>query len=86
MSNKIEIEEKLRPCYVFEHDRKTHEITKHNALFYRWVGWKGLFNDFCECDVRGLVEYEDGIVDLVKPKDIKFLDPRHNEYDFRDKE
>ena len=70
MRNKIEVEEKLRPCYVLN-DRKSD---KKNALFHMWVEWKGLSIDILDSNIRALVEYETGQVDLVEPRRIIFID------------
>ena len=70
MRNKIEVEEKLRPCYILG-NRKSD---KENALFHMWVEWKVLSIDILDSNVRALVEYKTGQVDLVEPRRIIFID------------
>lgn len=68
----INIEIELRPCMV--NNRK--------ALFHN----KYIEPDGVEArikireDIKGLVEYEDGTLDLVSYKNIKFIDKKHKEY------
>lgn len=68
---KIEIE--LRPCYV----------KGVKALFHKWVkSTDVLMHPF----TKGIVEYEDGSIDMVSPYSIKFCDNKLNEYAFPERE
>lgn len=85
MKNKIEVREVLRPCmigYVKSDAKKYYK----KALFHRWVPFDNLFDPFCKDKIKGLVEYEDGTMDYVWASNIRFLDPQHREYAFREVE
>lgn len=68
LDSSIEIKQELRPCFV--NDRK--------ALFHKWVHNKDMINIQQEYEM-GIVEYEDGHIDTVYPKQIKFCDEKINE-------
>ena len=68
-SSEIILKEELRPCFV----------ENKKALFHKWVHIKNLLGQEFE---NGIIEYEDGQVEEVKPNDIKFIDNKTKEYDF----
>lgn len=84
MKNKIEVCEKLRPCLV-KYNKTDGKTYYKKALFHKWVEYE----DVTRIDrkgVKGLVEYEDGTVELMYISLIIFLDPQHSKYDFGDVE
>lgn len=81
-SNNIKIELELRPCMVtmvsnslWAADKEIGiKSNEQKALFHKWVEYENrisLINQKC---VYGLVEYENGEVNLVEPEKIRFLD------------
>lgn len=66
----IKYEPELRTCYI--KDKK--------ALFHKWVHTKDLLGQEFEV---GIVEYENGKIDEVIPKNIKFCDDKTKEYSFK---
>ena len=68
-SGEIIAKTELRPCFV----------ENKKALFHKWVHIKNLLGQEFE---NGIVEYEDGQVEEVNPRDIKFIDNKTKEYDF----
>lgn len=81
----ISVKINLRPCVL----TKYSDGSKYKALFHGWVhhsdvippsnvvgGHKG----GQVSDVYGLVELEDGSVEIVSPKSIRFLDSLFNDY------
>ncbi len=69
----IKIESEVRPCYV----------NGKKALFHKWVHNKNTINIQQEYEMA-IVEYEDGHIDEVAPKEITFIDGKINEYAFRE--
>ena len=67
----IEIKEKLRPCFV----------KNKKALFHKWVHKKNIYQEEFEV---GIVEYENGQVEEVRPNNIKFCDNEIYEYSFKE--
>lgn len=83
MNSRIDIEIALRPCIV-----GCGENAK-NALFHKWAerAWveppSPLRGGHCGGqlrDVCGIVEYEDGRVQMVFPNDIRFVDRMHSNF------
>ena len=56
-----------RPCFVGE----------HKALFHRWEDYGDKFKR-----TIAIVEFEDGTVDTVNPRLVRFVDGKINEYSF----
>lgn len=52
-------------------------VNGKKALFHKWT------NNDIGC-ARGIIEYEDGTIDIVVPYEIKFCDYKLNEYAFRE--
>lgn len=85
MISTINIEPKLRPCLIFNTNSNGERYSKR-ALFHRWVDYRNPFDLYDNDRARAMVELEDGTIEMVPPKLIKFLDPRHIEYDFGEKD
>lgn len=75
----------LRPCVL----TKYGDESKYKALFHCWIHYsnvippsnlRGGHNGGQVSDVYGLVELEDGSVEIVSPKSIRFLDSPFNDY------
>lgn len=75
----------LRPCVLTKYGDKS----KYKALFHCWIHYsdvippsnlRGGHNGGQVSDVYGLVELEDGSVEIVSPKSIRFLDSPFNDY------
>lgn len=75
----------LRPCVL----TKYGDESKYKALFHCWIHYsnvippsnlRGGHNGGQVSDVYGLVELEDGSVEIVSPKSIRFLDSLFNDY------
>ena len=81
LNSTINIEPRLRPCLVFATDINGKRYSK-KALFHRWVEHTSAFDPFDQDKIRAMVELEDGTIQMVTPKMIKFLDPKHDEYNF----
>ena len=60
----LKVEIPLRPCLV--DDRR--------AMFHMWINYSKPEANGVHSLVLGLVEYDDGWVDTVKPEDIRFVD------------
>ena len=84
MISRISINEELRPCLISNTTPSGGRYCK-KGLFHRWVPFENLFDPFCKDKVKGLIEYEDGTMDYIWASNIRFLDPRHCEYDFSEK-
>lgn len=87
------IETKLRPCYIV--DKKGKEVTKTKALFHCWdfisnvVDASPLIGGHpggTIAYVMGIVEYEDGSINLVYPQSIQFVPCIFDEYCWNEKE
>ena len=83
MIDRIAVGYDLRPCIVIA------EGNAKNALFHRWVDeaevippspLRGGHEGGQMWVVYGMVEYEDGNVQLVYPQQIKFIDHMHSNY------
>ena len=70
--NNIEVKQEIRPCYI-------KDIEDRKALFHKWVHTKNLLGQEFEV---GIVEYENGQIDEVAPRDIRFCDNKVKEYSF----
>ena len=75
----------LRPCVLTNYG----DESKYKALFHCWIPYsnvippsnlRGGHNGGQVSDVYGLVELEDGSVEIVSPKSIRFLDSPFNDY------
>lgn len=80
--NTINIEYKLRPCLIFN-TNVNGERYSNKALFHRWVDYTPT-NIYDNDRARAMVELEDGTIKMVPPSLIKFLDPTHSGFDWRD--
>jgi len=83
----IEINFGVRPCIV------TQNGEEKKALFHMWENFaKPVAADLCigDCSegqmsmIFGLVEYEDGSMDEVRPARIQFVDNKIKDYVFED--
>lgn len=70
----INIGSELRPCFV----------DYREALFHRWAECDGCLVSGEDCEsiraIKGIVEYEDGHVDMVDPDEIRFIDDKFKNY------
>lgn len=97
LDGKITIGIDYRPCIVTEMDLKRslrkneNIIRKHKALFHYWnhrselYGASPMIGGHPGGQVSGtfaIVEYEDGTVHEVEPRNIRFVDNLMNEYVF----
>lgn len=81
-SNNIKIEFELRPCMVtmvsnslWVADKEIGiKSNERKALFHKWVEYENRISLTDQKCVYGLVEYENGVVALVEPEKIRFLD------------
>ena len=77
MKNEIMVKIEYRPCYVNE----------KKAIFHRWsekadvILEREYFKDLINCTL-GIVELEDGTIQEVEPRSIRFCDNHINEYCF----
>lgn len=81
----ISVKTNLRPCVLTKYGDKS----KYKALFHCWIHYSNVIppsnvvgghNGGQVSDVYGLVELEDGSVEIVSPKSIRFLDSPFNDY------
>lgn len=82
MVETIKIKHNLRPCLIFNTNSNGERYSK-KALFHRWVDYTPV-NIYDNDRARAMVELEDGTIKMVPPSLIKFLDPSHCEFDWRD--
>lgn len=82
MSSAISIEIKLRPCLIFNTNVNGERYSK-KALFHKWVDYIPT-NIYDNDRTRAMVELEDGTIQMVPPSLIKFLDPNHCEFDWKE--
>lgn len=81
-SNNIKIEFELRPCMVtmvsnslWVADKEIGiKSNERKALFHKWVEYENRISLTDQKCIYGLVEYENGVVALVEPEKIRFLD------------
>ena len=81
-SNNIKIEFELRPCMInigreslWAADKEIGiKSNERKALFHKWVEYENRISLADQKCIYGLVEYENGEVNLVEPQYIKFLD------------
>ena len=67
----ITVKIELRPCLA----------KGEKALFHRWITEEQIASgDLIKVKPKALVEYEDGTLDLVSYKNIKFIDKKHQQY------
>lgn len=85
----IEIKHELRPCKVTVKTKTPHgtQTDVINGLFHMWSVEAWMYSPVMTCQVGGqmqktygIVEREDGSVDLYEPQQIKFLDGKTGEY------
>lgn len=82
LSNNIKIEFELRPCMVtmvsnslWVADKEIGiKSNERKALFHKWVEYENRISLTDQKCIYGLVEYENGVVALVEPEKIRFLD------------
>ncbi|MFR2777147.1 MAG: hypothetical protein ACLTA8_01835 [Intestinibacter bartlettii] len=75
----ITIEIELRPCMV--NNRKALFHNKYIESDEQYIESDGVEASIkIREDIKGLVEYEDGTLDLVSYKNIKFIDKKHQQY------
>ena len=72
----VMIEPNLRPCHV------TFGNNTYNALFHLWSPFSDRRGDRSISQMYGIVELEDGRVIEVLPRQITFIDNKHQEYCF----
>ncbi len=81
-SNNIKIEFELRPCMItmvsnslWAADKEIGiKSNEQKALFHKWVEYENRISLTDQKCIYGLVEYGNGVVALVEPEHIKFLD------------
>lgn len=81
-SNNIKIEFELRPCMINMISNSLWAANKEigiksnerKALFHKWVEYENKISLVDQKCVYGLIEYENGVVTLVEPEKIRFLD------------
>lgn len=81
-SNNIKIEFELRPCminigsnFLWAADKEIGiKSNERKALFHKWVEYENKISLTDQKCIYGLVEYENGEVNLVEPQYIRFLD------------
>lgn len=78
LSSVIEVSDKLRPCFIFDTNSCGERVTK-KALFHMWIRTENMCSVERK-DVKALVEYEDGAVELRPISQIQFLDSQFKEY------
>lgn len=82
LSNNIKIEFELRPCMInmvsnslWVADKEIGiKSNERKALFHKWVEYENRISLIDQKCIYGLVEYENGEVNLVEPERIRFLD------------
>ena len=84
----ITIEKGLRQCIVHIPENKVlcfrlSESFAHEIAITPAQDIKALFHTWNECTGKGIVEYEDGTVHEVEPRNIRFVDNLMNEYVFQ---
>lgn len=77
----ITIRIERRPCYADGKKALFHKWGERNRIIIRNIYKRGLVEEPIR-ETVGIVEYEDGKIDLVKPEDIRFCDGESEQYCF----
>lgn len=85
----LTVETKLRPCYAFYMGKEVKALFHGWCFFSQPIGASPLVGGHpggVVADTKGIVELEDGRVELCHPLDIRFIDSNFDEYIWDEKE